>query len=57
MIGRKNIVKLIDCCYREPLVKFRIMKEKGFSLYTTGNIFRLYLWLIVEFLMVECLTD
>ncbi len=37
MIGRNNLVKLIDCCYREPLMKFRIMKEKGFSLYTTGN--------------------
>ena len=37
MIGRNNLVKLIDCCYREPLMKFRIMKEKGLSLYTTGN--------------------
>ena len=37
MIGRNNLVKLIDYCYREPLMKFRIMKEKGFSLYTTGN--------------------
>ena len=37
MIGRNNLAKLIDYCYREPLMKFRIMKEKGFSLYTTGN--------------------
>lgn len=37
MIGRNNLVKLIDYCYREPLMKFRIMKEKAFSLYTTGN--------------------
>lgn len=37
MIGRNNLVKLIDYCYREPLMKFRIMKEKGFSLYTMGN--------------------
>ena len=32
MLGRNNLVKLIDCYYREPLMKFRIMKEKGFSL-------------------------
>ena len=37
MIGRDILVKLMDCCYREPLMKFRIMKEKGFSLYATGN--------------------
>ena len=37
MIIRNILVKLIDCCYREPLMKFRIMKEKGFSLYATGN--------------------
>ena len=43
MIGRNNLVKFIDCCYREPLMKFRIMKEKGFSLYIQRAIaIRLY---------------
>lgn len=37
MIGRNILVKLIDCCYREPLMKFRVIKEKGFSLYAKGN--------------------
>ncbi|EGC20182.1 hypothetical protein HMPREF9141_1122 [Prevotella multiformis DSM 16608] len=37
MLRRDFFVKLIDCCYREPLMKFRIMKEKGFSLYRTSN--------------------
>ena len=34
MQGRDYIVRLIDFFYREPLMKFRLMREKGFSLCT-----------------------
>ena len=37
MKKRDFIVVLIDSCYREPLMKFKLLKEKGFSLYKKSN--------------------
>ena len=37
MIERDNLIWLIDCCYREPLMKVRVIKENGLSFYKQGN--------------------